>query len=90
MIETILALTIKTTADVKEFFRQLVVDEKLNFHPDDSFTEYVRDDVVIYSDEHARALNAQMDKAFKACHRDGSNIYALELDVMRDNAERPS
>lgn len=71
-------MTIKTMDDVKTFFQQLL-EEGLNFHPDEDFTNYIncetREDT--YSRTEAELRNRLMDEAFEICEQNNLCIYEL-------------
>ena len=74
--------TIKTINDVKTFFQQLL-EESLNFHPDEDFTNYIngetREDT--YIPEEAQLRNRLMDEAFTVCDKFDICIYDLANDI---------
>ena len=77
---------ITTVGDVKEFFRHLVNDRKVNFHPDDRFEDYVscEDGSKTFTQEECAAYNHLMDECFEVCEKNGVDIYAIGLDLMQD------
>lgn len=74
--------TIKTIEDVKVFFNDLL-EESLNFHPDEDFTNYIncqtREDT--YTKEESELRNRLMDEAFVVCEQNNICIYALSNDM---------
>lgn len=70
--------TIKTIDDIKVFFQQLL-EEGLNFHPDEDFTNYIncetREDT--YTKEESELRNRLMDDAFVVCEHHNKCIYEL-------------
>ena len=74
--------TIKTIDDVKTFFKQLL-EESLNFHPDEDFTNYIncetREDT--YSAEDADLRNRLMEESFVVCEQNNICIYELGNDM---------
>ncbi|MEZ5018108.1 MAG: hypothetical protein R2800_13700 [Flavipsychrobacter sp.] len=74
--------TIKTIDDVKVFFQQLL-EESLNFHPDEDFTNYIncetREDT--YTKEESELRNKLMDEAFVVCEHNKKCIYELGNDM---------
>lgn len=73
--------TIKTLADVSLFAKQLV-DEGINFNPDDDFNDYVNQSgEPCFSQEEAVKRNKLMDQCFEVCEREGKDIYSIMGDV---------
>lgn len=72
---------IRSVEDVKAFFHHLVDERKVNFHPDDMFEDYVPCEGGINSFALGeRALyNRLMDESFKACDKEGVDIYGIGL-----------
>lgn len=74
--------TIKTIDDVRTFFQQLL-EEGLNFHPDEDFTNYIncetREDT--YSTEETDLRNRLMDEAFVVCEQNKVCIYEIANDI---------
>lgn len=73
---------IKTVEDVKIFFNQLL-DESLNFHPDEDFANYINIDTSesTYSIAGAQQRNQLMDKCFEVCDRLSADIYELAQEL---------
>ncbi|MBR0036287.1 MAG: hypothetical protein IJP70_01460 [Bacteroidales bacterium] len=67
---------IKTTNDVKAFFRFIWFGLHLDFTPDDDFQAFG-----LFSDKAAALLNARMDEAF-ALQKD--KVYDLVIQVMQE------
>lgn len=69
---------INTVEDVKLFFNQLL-DESLNFHPDEDFANYINIDTrqPTYSNEEAQLRNQLMDRSFEICEQNSEDIYEL-------------
>lgn len=69
-------------ADVKEFFGWLL-DEGINFHPEDSFSNYinVKTKGPSFSKEVADELDGLMDQAWKICENYDIDICALSCEV---------
>ena len=55
--------------EVKEFFRYIVYDLDINFHPDDDFKDYVsyKTGERTMDDEQAELYNRLMDESFDVC-----------------------
>ena len=69
---------IKTIKDVKTFAKQLI-NEGLNFHPDDDFNDYINVDTKkrSYTKSEASLRNKLMDESFKVCEEKGKDIYNI-------------
>ncbi len=80
---------IRTTADVEQFFRYLIEDEKVNFHPDDNFHDYIDMDTrqKSFSDAECSLYNRLMGECFDACAKEGVEIYGMGLDLMCEKLE---
>ncbi len=77
---------VTTADDVKEFFRHLVNDRMVNFHPDDRFEDYVscEDGSKTFTQEECVVYNHLMDECFEVCEKNGVDIYAIGLELMQD------
>lgn len=73
---------INTIDDVKAFFTQLL-NESLNFHPDEDFANYINIDTSepTYSVEGAQMRNQLMDKCFEVCDHYHADIYELAQEL---------
>lgn len=73
-------IKIKTVEDVKAFARELILEDKVNFHPDEDFKNYVtlKYNLPCYSKKVAEFKNKLMEKCFLVCEKAGADIY----DVM--------
>ncbi len=73
---------INTIDDVKMFAHQLL-DEKLNFHPDESFENYIdsKTHLPCYSAEEAQFRNHLMSRCFEVCDDFGVDIYEIMCDI---------
>ena len=73
---------IKTEEDVKIFFNQLL-DESLNFHPDEDFVNYINGETKeqTYTENECQLRNDLMDRAFIVCENDGICIYELAQEL---------
>ena len=76
---------ITSVDDVKAFFHHLVNERNLNFHPDDSFEDYVScdDGSNTFSLEECSVYNRLMDESFDVCEKNGVDIYAIGLELMQ-------
>ncbi len=73
-----------TIADVEQFFRFLIEEEKVNFHPDDDFHSYIDMDTrqKAFSDADCGLYNRLMSESFDACAKEGVEIYGIGIDIM--------
>lgn len=74
---------IATVEEVKTFFRHIVYDLDINFHPDDDFKSYVSYDTGerTLDDEQAELYNRLMDEAFDACDNEDV-VYEIGCDML--------
>lgn len=74
---------IKSMDDVRTFFNELL-QESLNFHPDEDFANYINGETKLatYTDEEARLRNMLMDKAFFVCDEHNVCIYDLSNEMI--------
>ena len=77
--------TIKTAADVKEFFLYLVQEKGLNLHPDTDFSEYIDLETgkTTFSGNEINRYNTLMDDSFSICERDNVDIYDLSFTILK-------
>lgn len=70
---------INTIENVKLFAFQLVNEEKLSFHSDDDFSDYINLGTrePVYFEKEVQILNQQMEKCFDICEQFGADIYEL-------------
>ncbi len=73
---------IKTLDDVRTFFQQLL-EESLNFHPDEDFEGYINVETKenTFTKEEAELRNRLMDEAFVVCEQNNTCIYELGNDM---------
>jgi hypothetical protein len=73
---------VKSMEDVAEFVSQLV-DEGLNYHPDDDFENYVNMETGEASYTAAEALerNRLNRKCFEVCDAAGADIYNISMEI---------
>lgn len=75
---------IKTINDVKAFATHLVQVEKLSFHPDDDFKDYITSDMKsFYSEQEAEFRNKLMTDCFEVCNNKNVEIYKLLLPIIQ-------
>lgn len=69
--------------EVKDFFRHLVFDLDLNFHPDDDFKDYINYETKERSmdDEQAELYNRLMEECFEVCG-DDDTVYELGCEML--------
>ena len=69
---------INTIEDVRTFFQQLL-EESLNFHPDEDFANYINCETSAdtYTPKEAELRNRLMDEAFEVCGQNKVCIYEL-------------
>ena len=79
---------IGTVEDVKDFFRHLVYDLDLNFHPDDDFKSYVDNKTGerIIDDEQADLYNRLMEESFEACGNDDM-VYEIGFELLKERLQ---
>ena len=77
-------IKIQTVNDVKVFATHLVQVEKLSFHPDDDFKDYIScDKKPIYSEQEAELRNKLMNDCFKVCNDNSVEIYEILLPIIQ-------
>ena len=81
---------IATIDDVKVFFRHLVDELRVEFHPDDRFEDYVSRENYknTFSLEECAIYNRLMDESFEVCEKMGVDIYTIGLDTMQNSSTR--
>lgn len=72
---------ISSIKDVEAFFQHLVLDRKVNFHPDDMFENYVSCEggINTFTLEECANYNRLMDECFKVCEKEGKDIYEIGI-----------
>ncbi|KAB2914405.1 MAG: hypothetical protein F9K23_14455 [Bacteroidetes bacterium] len=78
--------TIETIEDVRLFAEQLL-QEGVNFHPDEDFRNYINRSTKLptYTNEEAIMRNSLMEKCFEVCEHEGEDIYEIMGDVLFAN-----
>ena len=73
---------IQTIEDVKEFF-QCLLDEDLNFHPDNDFNDYINGQTRLptYNKAEVQIRNDLLDQAFIICDQSNVDIYELCCEI---------
>lgn len=75
---------IKSKKDVEGFFKSLVEDFDLAFHPDDEFADYVTGDgKQVFNSKESKDLDAIMNQCFLWCEKNNVDIYEVGLDVTK-------
>ncbi|HEX7366589.1 MAG TPA: DNA cytosine methyltransferase [Pelobium sp.] len=78
-------IKIKTIEDVKTFAKHLVQVEKLSFHPDDDFNDYVtNENKPFYTKEAAAWRNKIMGECFDVCKKKNVEIYEIVLPFIQE------
>lgn len=77
----IMITEINTINDVKTFTKHLINVEKLSFHPDDDFTDYIdcNTNKPFYTKEEAEKRNQLMNTCFDVCEKNKKEIYTVML-----------
>src|SRR3954467_14025285 len=73
---------INTPEDINIFAKDLI-DEGLNFHPDEDFRNYVNLETGedTYTVEEAEIRNKLMARCFEVCDRENIDIYNVTMEV---------
>ena len=73
---------LKTIDDVKEFFTWLL-DEGINFHPEDDFANFINVETKepSFSAEVAAELNDLMDQAWSICEKLGLDCCGVACEI---------
>lgn len=75
---------IKNINDVKVFAKHLAEVEKLSFHPDDDFNNYITSEKQhFYSKSEAELRNKLMNDCFKVCNENNLEIYEIMLPIIQ-------
>jgi len=77
---------IQTINDVKAFAKHLVQVEKLSFHPDDDFKDYINieTDEPFYTEEEALFRNKLISDCFEVCNKEKVEIYEILLPIIQE------
>lgn len=80
-------IEINTIEDVKAFAQHLVEVEKISFHPDDDFTDYLNENKEpFYTSEEATWRNKMMERCFEVCNENDVEIYEILLPIIHKRA----
>lgn len=73
---------IKDLKDVSAFMHCLI-EESVNAHPDDDFSDYVHIEtgVPTFTDEEAALRNLLMEQAFEVCEHNHEDIYSFMHEI---------
>lgn len=76
---------IATKEEAKDFFRHIVFDLDINFHPDDDFKEYISRETGerTMDDAQAELYNRLMDEAF-GVFNDEEELYEMACGVLEE------
>jgi hypothetical protein len=75
--------SINTISDVEQFAKHLVQVEKLSFHPDDDFKDYVTNsNQPFYTTQEAELRNKLMNDCFEVCEREKVDVYGVLLKAI--------
>lgn len=78
-------IKIKTIEDVRTFAKHLVQVEKLSFHPDDDFNDYItNDNKPFYTKDAAAWRNKIMGECFEVCKKNNVDIYEIVLPFIQE------
>ena len=75
---------ITSVKDVEEFFDYLLLDRKLNFHPDDRFENYINLETKeqSFTPAECELFNRLMNEAFEVSEKEGADIYEIGADKL--------
>ena len=80
-----LFVDLDTKSDIRKWFQKLL-DHGINFHPDDSFGDYVdQNGKRLFTRAEARRLNSTMGDAFAIA---GDQVYDIGLARIRKHLKR--
>ncbi len=76
---------IDTISDVEQFAKHLVQVEKLSFHPDDDFRDYVTNaNQPFYTTQEAELRNKLMNECFDICEKEKVDFYGVVLKIVEE------
>jgi hypothetical protein len=76
---------INTISDVEQFAKHLVQVEKLSFHPDDDFRDYVTNaNQPFYTTQEAELRNKLMNECFDVCEKEKVDFYGVVLGLIEE------
>ena len=77
-------LHIISLEDVEAFFRHIVLDRKVNFHPDNMFEEYVSYDNArkSFTSNECERYNRIMKESFSVHEKCGADVYEIGMNEL--------
>jgi hypothetical protein len=86
MLNNKLNSEIKSISDVEQFFKHLTLTEKLSFHPDDDFKNYVTNsNQPFYKTQEAELRNKLMNDCFEVCESEKVDVYGVAFGVVEED-----
>ena len=75
---------ITSVKDVEHFFDHLLMERKVNFHPDDRFEDYINLETKesSFTTDECNLYNDLMEESFNVCEKMGIDIYGLGTDKL--------
>lgn len=75
---------VNTVTDIENWFTHLIDTEKLNFHPDTPFEDYILygTNEQVYSEEQATELNDRMQRCFEVAENAGTDVYEIGIPIL--------
>lgn len=75
---------IQTIEDVEKFFNELILEENLNFNPDEDFKNYIDTETELptYTEEEAELRNHLLDQCFEVCEKKNTDIYKIGYEIL--------
>ena len=82
--------SIHTFSDVENFFSHLILNESLNFHPDEDFRNYINleTDLPSYTPDESDYRNKLMEACFDICDKDNLDIYGMGIEMLYNRLKR--
>lgn len=80
---------IKTILEVEEFFKYLVSERMLSFHPDDRFEDYFNYETKepSFTTKEITLYNRLTDECFDVCEKTGTDIYNVGCKFLMEETE---
>lgn len=75
---------ITSVEEVESFFDYLTEERKVNFHPDDSFDDYINYETKepTFTKKETALFVRLMDESFDVCEKNGMDIYKIGIDKL--------
>ena len=75
---------INSIREVEVFFDYLLLELKVNFHPDDKFENYIdiKTNDPSFTATECILFNRLMDESFALCEKEGADIYEIGTDKL--------